>query len=254
MGKKEIIRYGTNFSIYDNPPEWAIPPKDMTYIEDNGLAEWIKINRFYETHIMEIFLKHIEKEPEVILDIGGNIGNHALMFHQLYTKSKVYSFEASPYNFIYLYRNVSEVENIFPFCIGLGNKREVVDFNHYEEDFGSSGVASFQTSKKDEKKPAYKMSILLERFDELGLNILPDLIKIDVENYEINVMKGMGNLLNSMKQNSYIWVEDHALEHNIIEKEGNTFNVENSPSNYLIRNHNFDPVVMVECNVLLKKL
>ena len=56
------------------------------------------------------------------------------------------------------------------------------------------------------------MSILLEKFDSLGFDEIPDLVKIDVENYEINVLKGMSNLLNNMKKDSYIWVEDHLLE------------------------------------------
>ena len=280
MKRQEIIRHGTDFSIYNNPPLWAIPPKDMVYIDDNGISYWTKQNRFYETHIMKVFLDYIKKEPEVILDIGGNIGNHSLMFHQLYAKSKIFSFEASPYNFVYLYQNVNNIENIFPYCIGLSDKREIVDFNHYEEDFGSSGVASYQTEKKDNKNPSFEMSILLEKFDSLGFDDIPDLIKIDVENYEVNVLKGMSNLLDNMKKDSYIWVEDHLLEAAvksekddegkimdsnggisivnseswtvILEKENSK--LKDSPSTYLIKNHNFEPVSMVECNLLLKKI
>lgn len=235
-------KYPTNFNIYQNPPEWAIPPSGMVHHDTDHIADWIKQNRFYEAHILEIFKDYIPNEG-VFFDIGANIGNHSLMFNKLFPNVEIHSFEASPYNFVYLYQNTISNDKINPYCVGLSNKAEIVKFSHYEQDYGSSGVSSVNDSEKAESKgKVFEMDVLLNRFDELPINVLPDFIKLDVENYEIPVLDGMMNLL----QKSYpmIWLEDHPLEQ--------SSNLEKSPTLHL-QKIGYEPIVMCECNVLLKK-
>lgn len=234
-------KYPTNFDIYNNPPAWAIPPAGMVHHGTDHLAGWIKQNRFYESHIFEIFKDHMPSSG-VYLDIGANIGNHSLMFTQMFPDIEVHSFEASPYNFIYLYQNVQSLDNITPYCIGLSNKTEIVKFSHYAEDYGSSGVAEVNDASKQSKGKVFEMDIMLQRYDDLPLSLEPAFIKLDVENYEIPVLDGMMELLD--KYSPTLWLEDHPLE--------TSTNLENSPTRHLEK-LGYEPIVMCECNVLLKR-
>lgn len=237
-----MLKYPTNFSIYNNPPEWAIPPKDMITHEGDHISGWIKRERFYEAHILEIFKEHFPANS-IIFDIGANIGNHSLMFNKLFPDSTIFSFEASPYNFIYLYQNVMGNDKITPYCIGLSNKREIIKFSHYSEDYGGSGVSSVNDLEKESvKNKIFEMDILLNPFDSLNIELVPNVIKLDVENYEIPVLEGMMGVLTN--NSPLIWVEDHPLE--------KQQNLENSPTLYL-KNLEYEPIAMCECNVLLKK-
>ena len=235
-------KYLTDFSIYQNPPDWAIPPSDMVHHDTDHIADWIKKQRFYEAHIMNVFKDYIPTNG-VFFDIGANIGNHSLMFNKLFPNVKIHSFEASPYNYVYLYQNVIGYENITPYCIGLSDKTEIVKFSHYEQDYGSSGVSIVNDDDKAQSKgKVFEMDVLLQKFDTLPFDIIPDFIKIDVENYEIPVLNGMMDLLEN--NSPVIWLEDHPLE--------TSTNLENSPTLHL-QKIGYEPIVMCECNVLLKR-
>ena len=71
-------KYPTDFSIYQNPPSWVIPPTDMVHHDGDHISDWIKQQRFYEAHIMNIFKDYIPSNG-VFFDIGANIGDYSEM-------------------------------------------------------------------------------------------------------------------------------------------------------------------------------
>lgn len=99
-------------------------------ISGNNLTFKIKIKKFNVTHslyitddsdldlLKEIFFNNeyhieIDKEPEVILDLGSNVGMSVLYFNSQYPNAKIYAFEPNPEVYHKLLLNTQSIKNIY---------------------------------------------------------------------------------------------------------------------------------------------
>lgn len=113
-----------------------------------------------------------------------------------------YAFEPNPKTFVFL-KNIVTANNlvwkIFPFNIGLGNKQETLILHPGVEDSGHSTFLPHP-----EFKDTSIGMIKIDTFDNwrvlnnIELPLSPQWIaKIDVEGFELNVLKGMETALKS---------------------------------------------------------
>ena len=125
------------------------------------------------------------------MDVGANIGNHAVAFSK--TFGKVVAFEPNPIVFLLLQAN-SIGRNIKPINSGLSSKSGKLLF---EQDFDNLGA-----SKIINLASASSIEILVTTLDdEIPENEIQSVsfIKIDVEGHEYEVLRGAKKLLESAK-------------------------------------------------------
>ncbi|MGV0961458.1 MAG: FkbM family methyltransferase [Limnohabitans sp.] len=119
----------------------------------------------------------------IALDIGANIGNHSLYFSRYF--KAIHSFEPHPRIFDLLQFNARIVDNIVPRNFGLGDANESLELNENWENMGSSSI------KHNPGIEGSKVSIEIKRLDDLALDTgTISLMKIDVEGFESNVIRG----------------------------------------------------------------
>lgn len=161
----------------------------------------------YEHHIIDTARSHISKNMNII-DIGANMGTHTVEFAKL-TNGKVFSFEPQRIIFQQLNANVfvNRLFNVHTFNYALGsieqdvsmkvNGQKEVDYTKFQT-FGCAEID--EHSKQSE---TVKVKIL----DSFAIENVC-LIKIDVEGYELNVLKGS---INTIIKNNYpvIIYENH---------------------------------------------
>ena len=100
------------------------PPTNIaTHNITDHISELLMGGMFYETHTLLQFYNDIPKEG-MILDIGANIGNHQMMFNQLYPNRKIFGFEASPLNYLHLHKNTIEYPNTTNICMALVQSKD----------------------------------------------------------------------------------------------------------------------------------
>src|SRR5438477_7951076 len=58
--------------------------------------------------------------PEIILDIGSNIGASIIYFHEKFPDAKIFGFEPHPDTFRILQKNVAQLRGVVVFNYGLG--------------------------------------------------------------------------------------------------------------------------------------
>jgi FkbM family methyltransferase len=156
-------------------------------------------NEFYEIAELEQWSNYFDN-VEVILDIGANIGNHTIYWSQNENIKKIIAFEPIERNFRLLKKNISDnkLDNVEINQLGLGKKEGFAIIN--KEDLNNMGATSLKFVE-----------------DETDIKIVPgdsflsnknhpiDLMKIDVEGFEINVLRGLKQTIQRYKP--IIWVE-----------------------------------------------
>ena len=136
----------------------------------------------------------------VILDIGANIGNHTLYWlKESPRKAKyVYAFEVIDETFEILKKNIelNELQNrttLFHFGLGANNTNASIS----SMSFTNMGATSIQEDINGK--------FVIKKLDNIKLNHKIDFVKIDVEGFELEVIKGAKEFLK--KDKPMIWVE-----------------------------------------------
>lgn len=150
----------------------------------------LSINGIYEEFETQIVKKIINKD-DVVFDVGANIGYYTLIFARLVSKSeKVFSFEPDPNNFELLKKNVAinGYTNVELFCKAVSNLNQTTKLFLDKTNKGGHTLID----KFEERE-----SIIIEsiRLDDYFQDKKIDFIKIDIEGFEFEAIKGMSNLL-----------------------------------------------------------
>ena len=130
----------------------------------------------------------LEKEPGVILDIGGHIGTAAIYHTLKYPRAKVFTVEPVPENFQLLQRNIGPYPNSKAFNFGLGARNGA--FSVYE-DADPSNMGGYSVMADANGRPPLKLQVQTKEVGEfLQENSLEklDLIKIDTEGAEFDIL------------------------------------------------------------------
>src|SRR6266513_564724 len=125
--------------------------------------------------------------PEIILDIGSNIGGSIIYFHEEFPDAKIFGFEPHPDTFRILQKNVAHLRGVMVFNYGLGATHQRIAVRADNVNFGAFNTRG---SFKDRGHPAAPVECEVRRLDEvlreLGIGQI-DLIKIDCEGAEAEV-------------------------------------------------------------------
>lgn len=132
----------------------------------------------------------------ICIDVGANVGMYTVMLSKLCRKNgAVLSFEPDPHVFHYLSKIVRNgtkgLSNVQLFQMAVGNHVDNVSLIYTYE---KSGRISDPLRRIGEGYGDVKMTSLDAIVKDLALPRV-DFIKIDVENYELNVLKGSLDIL-----------------------------------------------------------
>ncbi len=150
-------------------------------------------------------LRFIRKmDIRTVIDVGAHKGESALEFHKLLPNAKIYSFEPLHDCFIQLNNNLKQVLNFESFNVALGDKEGKLNM-HRSAHTPSSSLRKMGSIHKE----AFPLSISgtqeeihITTLDKVCSKINLDqniLLKIDVQGYEDNVIKGAQKTLDYVK-------------------------------------------------------
>jgi len=157
-------------------------------------------------------LYQLTKKDDIVLDIGTNIGSTLLGFANIVGKQgKVYGFEPDLFNFKQAQKNIllNNFKNVTVENIGLGNEKG--SFKLYIDTESNRGGNRIKINEDENQKYT---TISVERLDDwiFNKNITQlNLIKIDVEGFETNVIKGGLETIKQFKPKMFIELDDENL-------------------------------------------
>jgi FkbM family methyltransferase len=132
----------------------------------------------------------------VALDIGANIGNHALMFSRYF--GQVVAFEPNPPTFKFLEGNIllNGTENIVALPIGLSDQNAELSFYDYGPD--NLGASGFRPHPDTDWTPRMR-NLCVRNGDEVLADVKLagpiSMVKLDVEGHELRALKGIEKTL-----------------------------------------------------------
>lgn len=168
-----------------------------------GYKELIDFYQRGELSTKQYFSDIIQSDWNIV-DVGANIGMMTLLFSKLVPKGKVLSIEASEQNFNMLQKNISkhDIENVTTInaYVSESDSEASGEIHYLWTGRGSvartSGVFQFST-----------LDTIIEQN-----NFRPDLIKIDIDGYDFEAVKGCVKTLDIYSPILLVELVDEALQ------------------------------------------
>jgi len=179
----------------------------------------------YEPQIQRL-MNAIISEGDTVIDIGANIGVHSILLSNLVGRGgKVLAFEPIPHLIKKLNTNLvlANSRNVAVYPFAVGDKNGQLEINAIDEDDFNSGSSSLVVNENIKLLETHKIkinSIILDDFLlEKNINKI-DFVKIDIEGFELNALKGMRSLIAKSKPTMIIEYNCERLEYlNILNQD-----------------------------------
>lgn len=197
---------------------------------------------FWEEAELDKIAKYI-KPGSVILDIGANIGNHAIYFDKFVSPKTVYVFEPLSRAITMMLQNValtySHSINLEYIGLALSDKDGyVIPYNTCEHNMGAT---DFREILPEEDIDISNVGVRTITGDSIFRDLKVDFIKIDVEGMEFKVLAGLAETITKNKPIIFIEVNKNKMneleqwllsnDYYIIECTDNNINYLISPKN-----------------------
>lgn len=201
------------------PPDYMYPKETFRSATRNGINYKLDLSNVVDHYIYfgkvdadyKSVLQDI-KNASTILDIGGNIGTTSLFFASKNPDAKIYTFEPHPVIFKRAEENIklNSFQNITLINKGLGIEK--ASFKLYEVNEHNPGMNRILDEGTDLPFVVIDVDSLDNILASYGVTNV-DFIKIDVEGFESNVIKGSTETLKN-KPKLFIEVNDDNLKEN----------------------------------------
>ncbi len=198
------------------PNPYQYEPGSFRILERNGIRMQVDVSDYIGHYIYFGFedpsyrtLFSLCSPTSHVLDIGANIGWTALRLAGIAREGRVIGFEPDPMNFDQCHSNVerNDLKNIQVYPLALGDRAGSASMEvRTPSNRGGNRISPAGT------EPG-KMVEVMRLDDFLSAHPLDrvDLIKMDVEGFELHVLRGAEKTLRQFKPSLFIEVDDNNL-------------------------------------------
>lgn len=198
------------------PENWQYKPGTVRRATRNGLSYLLDISDYQQWLIYFGFLNDrpdglhgLVKPGFNIIDVGGNIGQTSMELSGMVSHNgRIWAFEPDPLNYskFKTHLELNDLPNIEAINKGLGShEHQARMMPKTEHNRGGSNV-----QLEDHGQGVQVEITTLDRF-VADRGIRANLIKIDVEGYEMEVLKGAEGTLRSQRPILFVEVDDELL-------------------------------------------
>ena len=168
------------------------------------MSKWQKIKHRIKLAIEYRWFLSLENDlnkintgnPSIIFDVGAHHGQTTLHFRKAFPTASIHSFEPTDENFEKLKANTKGKRQIRINKLALGNAQTMVNMNVGNSDLSHQIIRNQNEELDPRKAPSVRMETI-DSYIKANKITRIDLLKIDVEGYELEVLKGAKDALRS---------------------------------------------------------
>lgn len=127
-------------------------------------------------------------DPQMVYDIGANIGVLSVVLANIYPNAKIHAFEPQPDNFEILHKNVESYPNVHLHAVGLGAVDGAKNLWPSDDPKNFGGFSNFIESGTPVQCKILSIKRTVEYYG------VPDVIKIDCEGAECEILRNFPHL------------------------------------------------------------
>ena len=200
---KLFARYTPSFQHY----KVSLANGDYMYLD---LREDMCFGQFFDGCISgeqgtDLLFHRLLQKGDVVIDIGANIGYYTrIASKSVGSTGRVFAFEPSPNALSVLKLNTKDLANVQVFPVALSDTEGEARF-YVRKNGGTSSLAADSS--------AQEVKVKMTTLDNLALQVEKvDLIKIDVEGFEPDVLRGARTLIQDFRPLVYLEYFAHYAE------------------------------------------
>lgn len=169
-------------------------------LSDKGIHRDLYLHGIREPQATK-YLQRLLRPEWTVVDIGANIGYYALQEAQ--RVKSVIAIEPTPESYEVLLANIdlNEYSNIRPHCLAIGDREGTIGFK-------LSRACNWNSVAQDDGD----IKVPLTTLDKLLDGEKVDFIRMDVEGYEMNILRGMEETLRRRRPRMFIEVHRDKLK------------------------------------------
>ena len=161
---------------------------------NRAIAVLLKGGEGYESRFRDTMLA-VVREGDCVWDVGANAGYYSRLFaERVGQRGRVFAFEPDPRVLARLEQSVGILGNVTLVPVALADRDGTMRFRQGSDAVGATG----QLIDADRTSAGAWIEVPVLRGDTVvarGMAALPDVVKIDVEGFEAEVLRGLGALL-----------------------------------------------------------
>ena len=170
----------------------------------NYLGKQIIKNELYEKNTLDVIVENL-KNDSIFFDIGANEGYFSLIASRINTNGFNYMFEPQSRLFNVIKKNFSKNNfsnyKLIPFALGDNNYTRSINLFSTLNTGASSFLRKYRFFNRSENVKVVSLDNFLKKNPKI---FKIDLIKIDIEGFEINAVEGMKETLMNRKIESIL--------------------------------------------------
>lgn len=152
------------------------------------------------------FIKHITHDVKYVCEVGARYGDETIILSKTFPNASILSFECNPLTVEKCRSNLSSLRNARFFNFGLGMNEEILPFYSYIQD--NDGASSFYKRIDENTTQRHTGDIKIKKLASVlkdeKIDYI-DLLCMDVQGFELNVLKGAEDYLEKIK---YVIMEE----------------------------------------------
>ncbi len=169
----------------------------------NTSAAGLGLGNIDSLELLEIIKNEARVQSPIIFDIGSNIGTWTLLAKAIFPDAQVHAFEPLANHIAEFNKNCSKLTaiHLHDFCVGNENTTGTINVSTFTDSSSLLEATPLEFEHFSIKK-ASEQAVQIKKLSDLIADKalpVPDIIKLDIQGFELEALKGLESWLNSVK-------------------------------------------------------